>query len=98
MPKWEKSLTIGILFFGFSLTLFNLSSSDWVIRAAAVGFFVLSTLFLIRVLLDVVADVVGLIHQKSAGTAAQASGVRKLRNGGAYVWKALWPLMRSFSN
>jgi hypothetical protein len=80
MPKWEKSLTIGILFFSFSLTLFSLSS-----KAAAVVFFSFSMLFLVRIVLDVVVGIVGHIHQKSAGTAPKASGVRESKKGQQYT-------------
>jgi len=89
MPKWEKSLSIGILFLTFSLTLFNISPSGWVIRYTAVGFFVLSTLLLIKVLWDVVADIVVRLRKKPAGIATQQSIVGKTGGLRAFVWEVL---------
>ncbi|MBM3156019.1 MAG: hypothetical protein FJ004_01885 [Chloroflexi bacterium] len=93
MPKWEKSLTIGILFFIFSLTLFGVSQPSWMIKVAAVSFFVISMLFLVKILWDVAKDVVRVLSRKSVVAAAQTSSVRETIGVGAYVWKVLWPLM-----
>jgi hypothetical protein len=64
MPKWDKSLTIGILFLTFSLTLFDISSPGWVIRYAAEVFFGLSICFLIKVLHDVTRDLIKVLHDR----------------------------------
>jgi hypothetical protein len=93
MPGWEKSLTVGILFLTFSLTLFDISPSGWVIRDTALGFFVLSTLFLIKVLSDVVVALGAVLRSKPATTPAQASAVQRSTSLGPRIWELLRPVM-----
>jgi len=93
MPGWEKSLTVGILFLTFSLTLFDISPSGWVIRDTALGFFILSTLFLVKVLSDVFIALVAVFRSKPATTPAQASGVQSSTTLGPRIWELLRPVM-----
>jgi hypothetical protein len=93
MPGWEKSLTVGVLFLTFSLTLFDISPSGWVVRDTALGFFVLSTLFLLKVLWDVVIATVAVVRSKPASALAQGSGVASSRTPGQRIWEGLRPAM-----
>jgi hypothetical protein len=82
MPKWERFLSIGLLFLSFSLTLFNLSSLGLAAKAAAVGSFIISTLFLICIIVDSLLPSI----EQSATRQTRADG---WGNFAAKLWEAL---------